>query len=232
MQWNRAAARRRGHAGRQRQLPIALVLGLVLSLAFTSLASASAPAASMQTRAPQTTATDAPMTPGFAPVIPVSDQVCTDPCLHIPSQRGPAVMESVQVYLIFWLPDGYFFAPDVADGNAQYMALIERYFTDIGGSQMYNIVTQYYDYSSTNDLTSINTRYYSNRLTLADSYVDTRPFPPTPALSRADIEDAVTHAMQVRMPGRQTRITGRWTSPMSRCTSCSSSTRRPACRPA
>ena len=99
-------------------------------------------------------------------------------------------MSSVEVYLIFWAPPGSEFAPDVANGNERYMNLIERFFTDIGGSPMLNILSQYYDFENSSP------RYRPNVLTLADSYVDTRPYPQAP-LGMADIEGAITNAIAV-----------------------------------
>ena len=183
MQWNRVHTKRRGEPGVRRQLlHMALMLGLLMSLVLGALAPVSSANAS-----------EAP-----APVYPIPDICFDDPCLEIPYQPGPAVMDSVEVYLIFWLPDGYAFAPDIPDtaaGNELYMDLIKRYFNDIGGSPMYNIVTQYYDYETNAGFGSTTTRYYPNRLTLADSYVDTRPFPQSP-LFKSDIEGAITNAMQ------------------------------------
>jgi hypothetical protein len=62
----------------------------------------------------------------------------------MPFRPNPGIMNSVEVYLIFWLPEGYAFAPDIPDtaqGNERYMSLIKRFFTDIGGSPTLNILT-------------------------------------------------------------------------------------------
>jgi hypothetical protein len=180
MQWNRVNTRRRGEPGAGRQvLNLALVLGLLMSLVLGALAPVNSANAADEA----------------APVIPFpAEGICSSvPCLSMPFRPNPGIMNSVEVYVVFWLPDGYAFdpdAPDIAQGNELYMSLIKRFFTDIGGSPTLNILTQYYDYENRSPV------YRPNVLTLADSYVDTRPYPQSP-LSKADIEGGITNAIAV-----------------------------------
>ncbi len=78
--------------------------------------------------------------------------------------HGGSVMHSLTVYLIFWLPHGYRY--DV-QGSGHYESLMERYFSDVGGTPFYNIVTQYWDYQ---------TGWMQNSVTLGGTYVDTQPY--------------------------------------------------------
>ena len=57
------------------------------------------------------------------------------------------------------------------------MALVERLFNDLSGSETYNILTQYHDNFPTNDPTH---GYHPNRVRVGGTYVETRPFPRAP----------------------------------------------------
>ena len=59
----------------------------------------------------------------------------------LPYNGGP-VMHPSNVYTIFWLPNGYSYG---AVSDANYENLINRFFTDLSGSQYYDILTQYPD---------------------------------------------------------------------------------------
>lgn len=107
---------------------------------------------------------------------------------------GPVMRNPIN-YLIFWQPPGRAAFP------AGYQAAMERYFQDVGGTPLYNIVTQYSD--STGDpvpnATSLG----------APSFTDTTTNPPsgcngsigavgaTPncPLTDGDIQAEVTHAL-------------------------------------
>jgi hypothetical protein len=73
-------------------------------------------------------------------------------------------------YLILWEPsklqDG---SPAVV--SAQYNALMQRYFNDVGGSGLYNNNTQYYE------LVNGKKRFMKNVSTLGGVFVDTTPYP-------------------------------------------------------
>lgn len=116
------------------------------------------------------------------------------PCMGIPDSG--TVMSDVKVHLVFWLPNGYSFAPGVANGDAQHMALVERLFNDLSGSETYDILTQYGDafpqYAS-----DPAHGYQPNRVGVAGSYVETRAFPHSP-LSSADIEAEMTQAWKAK----------------------------------
>lgn len=64
----------------------------------------------------------------------------------------------------------------VEGGDAQYMSLVERFFNDIGGSHLYNIITQYPGTASMASAPELELRP-SNSLTFGGSYIETRAFP-------------------------------------------------------
>jgi hypothetical protein len=128
----------------------------------------------------------APPDPVVVPAAPaafcVPEWEVPGPCLEIPV--GGNVMRDVDVHLVFWLPPGHSFAPGVPNGDAQYMATVERLFEDLSGSELYNVLMQYPGRHG----------YTPNRITLAGTHVETRPFPRTPLLD-TDIEAEITHAV-------------------------------------
>jgi hypothetical protein len=79
--------------------------------------------------------------------------------------HGGPVAHHVSAYLIFWLPQGYTYEPDGSDDS--YRSLIERYFTDVGGTSFYNILTQYADRNG----------HVQNSVTLGGSWLDDTPYP-------------------------------------------------------
>src|ERR1051326_1363640 len=54
---------------------------------------------------------------------------------------GPVMTGTTNIYVIFWEPTG--------NVSSTYHSLIERYFTDVGGTGLYNNNTQYTDRKST-----------------------------------------------------------------------------------
>lgn len=74
--------------------------------------------------------------------------------------NGGPVMPTTVTYTIFWAP-----ANHPIDSN--YQALINRFFADVGGSSLYNIMTQYYD----------NSGHIQNSSTFGGTWVDTTPYP-------------------------------------------------------
>jgi hypothetical protein len=88
---------------------------------------------------------------------------------------GPVMGGTTNVYAIFWEPTG--------SVSANYNSLIERYFNDVGGTQLYNNNTQYTD--SVGNVPS-NTQ-------LAGTWVDTSAYPESPLLD-SDIQNEVTNA--------------------------------------
>lgn len=65
-------------------------------------------------------------------------------------------------YGIYWVPSGFSI-------DAQYSTLVNRYFSDIGGSTFYNIVTQYYQ--------NPNRQHILNHSALGGWVLDTTPYP-------------------------------------------------------
>ena len=86
------------------------------------------------------------------------------------------IMPTTNTHLIFWLPAGFHYGD--SNGDAAYEAAMQRYFQDVGGSQILNTVTQY----PGNNGTPADTSNY------IDSVVDTTAFPHT----GADVAHAVT----------------------------------------
>jgi hypothetical protein len=96
---------------------------------------------------------------------------------------GP-VMHTLQAFAIYWAPSGHAI-------SSAYQTLLNRYFGDIGGSGMYNIVTQYYDNPGTVHLQNVST--------LGNTWVDTTAYPhagnASDPLQDADIQASVTRAI-------------------------------------
>ncbi|MEO7020918.1 MAG: hypothetical protein ABI234_12260 [Ktedonobacteraceae bacterium] len=91
---------------------------------------------------------------------------------------GPVITGTMHTYAIFWEPKG--------DVDTHYNALINRYFSDIGGSPLYQIARQY---------KQANGDFPSNSVPAA-SWVDHRAYPQIPVLDN-NIQDEVTHAQRV-----------------------------------
>jgi hypothetical protein len=99
--------------------------------------------------------------------------------------HGGSVMLTSTLYAIYWGP-GQHTIPST------YETLIDRWFTDVGGSSMYNILTQYYEGSAPT--------YIENVSTLGGAWVDTvNPYPHagtgTDPLLDADIQAEVERAI-------------------------------------
>ena len=88
---------------------------------------------------------------------------------------GPVMTGTTNVYAIFWEPTG--------NVSSTYHSLIERYFTDVGGTGLYKNNTQYTD-------TSGNA---SSNTTLAGSWVDSTAYPESPLVD-SDIQNEVSRA--------------------------------------
>ncbi len=86
---------------------------------------------------------------------------------------GGRVMSKKEIsYSIFWVP------PTLQDGSPTYISttyqsLIERYFTDVGGHDLYGNNKQYYEMVGGNQ---VNIR---NRSSAGPVWVDTSPYPPS-----------------------------------------------------
>jgi hypothetical protein len=89
---------------------------------------------------------------------------------------GPVMGGTVNVYTIFWEPTG--------NVSANYNSLINRYFGDVGGSDLYHNNTQY---------TDSNGNVPSNAV-LAGSWVDNSSYPESPLLD-SDIQNEVSNAL-------------------------------------
>ncbi len=99
--------------------------------------------------------------------------------------HGGSVMQTVTAYAIYWAP------PPHSIPNT-YQTLLNRWFTDVGGSSLYNIVTQYYEGSPP--------VHIQNVAAFGNAWVDTaNPYPHagtrTDPLLDADIQAEVTRAI-------------------------------------
>ena len=80
---------------------------------------------------------------------------------------GPTLTTSTS-YAIFWAPRGSSFE---ASGSSAYQSLLTRYLSDVGGSPLYRVVTQYYRETS-------NARQdIRNASSLGGVYIDSSPYP-------------------------------------------------------
>jgi hypothetical protein len=82
---------------------------------------------------------------------------------------------TTNIYAIFWEPTG--------NVSSTYHSLIERYFTDVGGTGLYKNNTQYTDSSGN----------ASSNTTLVGSWVDSTAYPESPLLD-SDIQNEVSRA--------------------------------------
>jgi hypothetical protein len=117
-------------------------------------------------------------------------QMCEALCPPFEYNHG-AVMHTYSAYVIFWLPSGKHYEPQGND--ERFMGLVESYFEDIGGSDLYNVNTQYWD--DTNGP-------MQNSVTLAGTYVDTRRYPHAGTISNPltdqDVLDEIRRVTQAQ----------------------------------
>jgi HYR domain len=111
----------------------------------------------------------------------------TNANLIYPAGGGP-VMRNPTNYLIFWQP------PNRAAFPAGYVAAIEKFFNDVGGTPFYNIVTEYGDSSGAPvpNATALGAPSFVDTTTAAPSGNDGTTANP---LTDADIQNEVTVAL-------------------------------------
>lgn len=102
--------------------------------------------------------------------------------------HGGPVMLTVKAYLIFWAPPGH----SIPKG---YRNLLKRYFSDIGGSNFYHILTQYFQ--------NPGNKHQKNISTFGGLWVDTtHPYPHAGTaahpLTDADIQGEVKRAISTK----------------------------------
>lgn len=97
--------------------------------------------------------------------------VCGAHCGGLAYHNGP-VMHTFTAYVIFWAPPGVRFDP--SGSNARFESLVRQYFSDVGGTRFYGLLTQYWDQQGP----------VRNVSTLGGAYLDTQPYPQ--AGTRAD----------------------------------------------
>jgi hypothetical protein len=95
---------------------------------------------------------------------------------------GPVVLKS-KPYAIYWSPSGHPIA-------AGYQSLLNRYFQDVGGTNLYKILTQYYKTGG---------KYIKNVSTFGGSWTDSTAYPhagtPGDPLTDTDIRASVSRAI-------------------------------------
>ncbi|HEV3125036.1 MAG TPA: hypothetical protein VG266_10715 [Candidatus Dormibacteraeota bacterium] len=97
---------------------------------------------------------------------------------------GPVEASSSTNYAIFWEPPLY-------SVSAQYNSLISRFLSDIGGSGLYGVATQYYQ------VVGGTQQNIANSSSLGGVFVDTAAYP-APVLQDSDIQNEVTKVMAAK----------------------------------
>jgi hypothetical protein len=149
------------------------LLALVCALAITIPLAARAASSSDTTMPPPALQTPHLLLQQQLAASAIAPQATTNNLIY---HRGPVMAGITHVYAIFWEP-----------GNrvaANYNALIERYFRDIGSSPLYQITRQYKDSQG----------HFPTGAVLSGVYVDLHPYFETPLLDR-DIQSEV-HSVQ------------------------------------
>jgi hypothetical protein len=88
--------------------------------------------------------------------------ICASNCPPVRYHFGN-VMHQYHAYLIYWTPSG---SPLEPGGGATFKSLVQRYFSDVGGTPFYGILSQYWDYNG----------FVQNSATLAGTWTDTTPY--------------------------------------------------------
>ncbi len=89
---------------------------------------------------------------------------------------GPVMSSTTVAYAIYWKPDG-------ATMSENYSSLINRYYSDVGGSALYRNNAQYKDNQNNAPTSS----------TFGGSWVDTTPYP-NGDINDSDIQHSITRA--------------------------------------
>jgi hypothetical protein len=122
-------------------------------------------------------------------VTPADFQTCETTCPTFHNHLG-LVMHTYTAYVIYWLPAGYHLEPGGYD--ARFESLVERYLTDIGGTPLYDVLTQYWDSEGP----------IVDSVSLGGTMVDTTPYPhrgttADPVQDR-DVQNEITRAIQTK----------------------------------
>lgn len=89
---------------------------------------------------------------------------CATRCSGVAYHAG-TVMHTFAAYVIFWAPSGVNFEP--GGQNARFQSLVRQYFTDVGGTRFFGLLTQYWDQHGP----------VRNVATLGGAYLDQQPYP-------------------------------------------------------
>lgn len=96
--------------------------------------------------------------------------------------KGPTMRTNSVTYAIFWVPSG-------STMSSGYQDLIQRFFGDIGGSNLYKNVTQYYD------TVGGSKQNIQNKSSFGGAWVDTSAYP-SATLSDQQVQQEVVRARQ------------------------------------
>src|SRR5581483_2529238 len=111
--------------------------------------------------------------------------------VHDLADHGGPVMRARKVFLIFWLPKGHTYDPGAPDGIGNYEDVIERFFSHVGGTKYFNVVTQY---PGACGLDKSSAQQCTGKIT-AQKFVDKDPYPKEGTrqhpLADSDIRDEV-----------------------------------------
>ena len=131
---------------------------------------------------PDTSSTRAAMGSGTAARTP---RVATSTPGNMTYHGGPVMTGTMNVYAIFWEPQGWTVDPN-------YNGLITQYYKDVGGSSLYKLMEQYTQASGGAPTSAV----------LADSWVDPDPYPgrgiPMPAPTQEQIIREIQNVMKTK----------------------------------
>jgi hypothetical protein len=94
---------------------------------------------------------------------------------NVPYQGGRVMVNPVRAYLIYWLPAGVALDTNTQGGIGNFEALTQGFFSDISGSDYFNIVAQYP--GKCGGTRCVVQNYVSNPVTLGATWVDTQAYP-------------------------------------------------------
>lgn len=81
---------------------------------------------------------------GQSPCGSYNPQICTDVITASLLGNGPVMQAPYQIYLLFWLPQGFSLDPSaMASNDVKYESILKNFFTDLSGSNYLDIVSQY-----------------------------------------------------------------------------------------
>jgi hypothetical protein len=95
--------------------------------------------------------------------------------------NGRVLVNPIRAFVIYWLPPGVALDTTVVGNIGNFESLTQKFFSDISGTNYFNIVTQYPGSCGT----CVVENFASNPVTLGGAFVDTQPYPHPGALMNA-----------------------------------------------